>query len=108
MNSLTRRTFNETIARISQLYCAGMEGSEEYDHLMDIAWATAPDDVCLAWTERAIAEGYLHLNGMRNPDACLPARRNKPPFSAETSTHNVKTGVSAENICCMIGVAPRS
>ena len=61
MNRLTRRTFNKTIELISKLYRAGKEGSPEYRHLIDLAWATAPDDVSKLWTERATELGFLHL-----------------------------------------------
>lgn len=61
MNRLTRKTFNKTIERISALYRAGMEGSPEYRRLIDLAWATAPDDVSRLWTQRAAEMGYLHL-----------------------------------------------
>ena len=59
MNRLTRRTFNKTIERISALYRAGKEGSPEYRHLIDLAWATAPDDVSRLWMNRADELGFL-------------------------------------------------
>ena len=59
MNTMTRKTFNRCIERISAL--AGKEGSPEYRRLIDLAWATAPDDVSRVWTERAAELGFLHL-----------------------------------------------
>lgn len=62
MNTMTRKTFNRCIEQISALYRAGKEGSPEYRHLIDLAWATAPDDVSRLWAERANELGFLHLS----------------------------------------------
>ena len=59
MNRLTRKTFNRCIERISALYRAGKEGSPEYRRLIDLAWATAPDDVSRLWMARAAELGFL-------------------------------------------------
>ena len=61
MSKLTRRTFQRVIDQISGLYRDGQEGSPEYYRLIDLAWATAPDDVSQIWIARAAELGFLHL-----------------------------------------------
>jgi hypothetical protein len=58
---MTKRLFNRAIARISELIHAGQQGTDEYRRLIDIAWATAPDDIHQSWYERAIELGFIHL-----------------------------------------------
>jgi hypothetical protein len=41
----TRHIFNKVIDRISMMIRDGHKDSSEYHRLIDLAWATTPDDI---------------------------------------------------------------